>query len=95
VCLVSYYNPPNLKLNDKILEILKKEEVENIIMRELNAKSKIWGVDTNNENGDILDNMILENDCLIVNNKQIIKNSDKRSHAHFNKIKNQYKQLIQ
>ena len=69
VCVVSYYNPPNSKLNEKVLEILKKEEVEYIIMGDLNAKSTLWGADKNNENGDILDNLILENDCLIVNNK--------------------------
>ena len=38
-------------------------------MGDLNAKSTLWGADKNNENGDILDNLILENDCLIVNNK--------------------------
>jgi exonuclease III len=64
VCVVSYYNPPNSKLNEKVLEILKKEEVEYIIMGDLNAKSTLWGADKNNENGDILDNLILENDCL-------------------------------
>jgi hypothetical protein len=37
VCVVSYYNPPNSKLNEKVLEILKKEEAEYIIMRDLNA----------------------------------------------------------
>ena len=38
-------------------------------MGDLNAKSTLWAAKTNNDNGDILDNIILENDCIIVNNK--------------------------
>ncbi len=38
-------------------------------MGDLNAKSKLWGADKNNENGDLLENLIMENDCIIVNNK--------------------------
>ena len=46
-------------------------------MGDLNAKSTLWGADKNNENGDILDNLILENDYIIVNNKE-------PTHVHFN-----------
>jgi hypothetical protein len=38
-------------------------------MRDLNAKSTLWGAEKNNDNGDILKHLILENDCIIVNNK--------------------------
>jgi hypothetical protein len=76
-CIIAYYNPPNLKIDEKIFDILKNESTEYIIMGDLNAKSTLWGADKNNENGDILDNIMIENDCIIVNNKDY-------THENFN-----------
>ena len=39
-------------------------------MGALNAKSTLWGADKNNDNGDILENLMMDSDCIIVNNKQ-------------------------
>ena len=76
-CIISYYNPPNQKINGKIFEILKKEGLEFILMGDMNAKTTLLGADKNNENGDILDNLVLENDCIITNNKE-------HTHINFN-----------
>ena len=69
-CLVSYYNPPSLKIEGKVFEILKNNCKQYIIMGDLNAKSTLWGADKNNDNGDILENLMMDSDCIIVNNKQ-------------------------
>ena len=68
--IVSYYNPPNQKINDKIFEILIKDKDEFILMGDLNAKLTLYGADKNNDNGNILENLILENDCMIANNNE-------------------------
>ena len=70
ICIVSYYNPPNLSLNENIFNTLKQKCQHFIILGDLNAKSKLWGAEKNNSNGDILDNLILEYDCIIINNKE-------------------------
>jgi hypothetical protein len=77
-CIISYYNPPTCKINEKVFEILKKEKrTQYIIIGDLNAKSTLWYADKNNDNGDILDNIILENDFIIINNKDY-------THVNFN-----------
>ena len=70
ICIVSYYNPPNEQIQLKVFDILQSEKLEFIIMGDLNARSTLWGADKNNLNGDILDNIILDHNCLIVNNKE-------------------------
>ena len=72
-----YYNPPNLKLSDEVFHILRKNCAEYIIMGDLNAKTTLWCSDKNNDNGDILDNIMLDNDCIIANSKEPI-------HKNFN-----------
>ena len=46
-------------------------------MGDLNAKTTLWCSDKNNDNGDILDNIMLDNDCIIANSKEPI-------HKNFN-----------
>ena len=70
ICIVSYYNPPSEQIQSKIFDILRTNKLDFIIMGDLNARSTLWGAEENNYNGDILDNIILDHDCLIVNNKE-------------------------
>jgi exonuclease III len=70
VCVLSYYNPPQKELSEKVFEILKETKTKFILMGDLNAKTTLWEAEINNSNGDILDEIILNNDCLIMNNKE-------------------------
>ena len=69
-CIITYYNPPNLKLSEEVFHILRKKCAEYVIMGDLNAKATLWCSDKNNDSGDILDNIILDNDCIIANSKE-------------------------
>ena len=70
VCVLSYYNPPLKELSEKVFEILKETKTKFILMGDLNAKTTLWEAEINNSNGDTLDEIILNNDCLIMNNKE-------------------------
>jgi hypothetical protein len=70
ICIISYYNPPKDEVSEKVFDILKDERIEYILMGDLNAKSTLWTADENNLNGDILNNIIINHDCIIVNNKE-------------------------
>jgi endonuclease/exonuclease/phosphatase family metal-dependent hydrolase len=76
-CVISYYNPPNLKQSEEVFDILRKNCAEYIVMGDLNAKTTLWCSDENNVNGDILDNILLDNDCSIANSKD-------STHRNFN-----------
>jgi hypothetical protein len=69
-CIMTYYNPPNLKLSEEVFHILRKNCAEYVIMGDFNAKTTLWCSDKNNDSGDILDNIILDNDCIIANSKE-------------------------
>ena len=77
-CVRTYYNPPNLKLSDEVFHILRKNCAEYIIKGDLNAKTTLWCSDNNNDNGDILDNIMLDNDCIKANGKE-------PTHKNFNR----------
>ena len=65
------------KFSQKYLIFLNNKKLEFIIMGDFNAKTTSCGADSNNTNGDILDNIIIDHNCLIVNNKQ-------PTHVNFN-----------
>ena len=70
VIVLSYYNPPHCSLSKEVFDILKETKKNYIVLGDLNAKSTCWEAITNNVNGEILNDIILENDCLVVNNKE-------------------------
>jgi hypothetical protein len=70
VNVVSYYNPPHSTLNKMLFEKLSDSKNQYIVLGDLNAKSTQWGAEINNLNGEILNDIVLDNDCLIVNNKE-------------------------
>ena len=70
VNLVSYYNPPNLQIYKTLFEILNRSKNQFIVMGDLNAKSTQWNASANNQNGEILNEILLENDCIVVNNNE-------------------------
>ena len=53
-----------------MFEILNTSKDQFIVVGDLNAKSTQWGADINNQNGEILNDIVLDNDCLVVNNKK-------------------------
>ena len=70
VCVFSYYNPPQKELYEKLFQILKETKTNFILLEDLNAKMISWETGTDNTNGEILNDIILNYDCLIVNNKE-------------------------
>ena len=75
--IISYYKPPNEQIQSKVFDILNNKKLEFIIMGDFNAKTTSCGADSNNTNGDILDNIIIDHNCLKVINKQ-------PTHVNFN-----------
>ena len=70
VSVISYYNPPHKELSVKIFDILKAAKIKFILLGDLNAKTTLWKAENNNLNGEILNEIILNYDCLVVNNKE-------------------------
>ncbi len=50
-------------------------------MGELNAKSTLWCSETKNRNGNILNNLLVNRDCIVINNKEF-------THTNFKGITN-------
>lgn len=66
--LVAYYNPPNVQLSETVFHILSKQKNNFIVLGDLNSKSDALGCVGTNKNGSILEKIICEHDCLIINN---------------------------
>lgn len=71
VVIVTYYNPPDQLLNEKVFTILQSKYKNIIICGDLNAKSKSLNCRGNNSNGEILVNIVLNTNYIAVNNKDI------------------------
>ena len=68
IYIVSYYNPPDCAINAQIFEIL--EEKNFILVGDLNSRSVLFGESINNQNGVILNSLILNNNLICLNNQQ-------------------------
>jgi exonuclease III len=68
--IISHYNPPDQVLAKDIFTILSKIKKEYIIIGDLNAKNSSYGCLQNNSNGLILEEIIYNHDCIIVNNNE-------------------------
>jgi hypothetical protein len=69
ICVLSYYNPPQIELSLKVFVILKNTNTNFILMGDLNSKLTLWEAEKNNPNGDVFQEILLNYDCLILNNK--------------------------
>ena len=67
--LVSYYNAPHLNLNIRILEQLNTRYQNLIILGDLNSKAMSLGCKSTNANGILLEELIINSNLLIANNK--------------------------
>ena len=70
--VISYYNPPSSTLSHALFSILSsnKKFKNFIILGDLNAKLKFFN-ETSNQNGELLEEILLENDILLLNNSSI------------------------
>jgi hypothetical protein len=66
---LSYYNPPQCRLDtNKLIEIQRKYK-HVILCGDLNTKSNNLGCKNNNSNGELLDDLIINSNYMTVNNK--------------------------
>ena len=70
IIVLTYYNPPNMEINEKVFDILSQQKSDYVFMGDLNAKQTNWCATENNTNGNILESILIENDCIVINNKQ-------------------------
>ena len=75
IVVLSYYNPPNCKLSEEIFNKLSQAKITFIMMGDLNSKTKSIGCIQDNSNGSILEKIISNNDCIILENNE---------HTYFN-----------
>jgi len=76
--IVTYYNPPNTPLSQELFATMNNSNLDYIICGDLNAKSAA------SKNGEILDSIIANYNCQIINNNQ---------HT-FHRIYNDYTQIL-
>ena len=69
--IISYYNPPDQEPSMALFSALSRGPQEYLICGDLNSKSESFGCQSSNKNGKILENIIINNNCLIINEKAI------------------------
>ena len=67
VSFFSYYNPPDKEININIFNYIQNNYINFLIMGDLNAKSLIFNSKKTNRNGSIIDSILLNNNCQIIN----------------------------
>jgi len=65
--LFSYYNPPSSMLDPKIFENIEEKYEHYLICGDLNARSTILGCNGDNNNGSILESVVINRNGLILN----------------------------
>lgn len=65
--LVSYYNPPNIKLNSYFLNAIFKANQKVLLLGDLNAHHQLWNGKRNDAAGKIIYNNIIDNDLVLLN----------------------------
>ena len=65
--IISYYNPPDQEPSIALFSALSRGPQEYLICGDLNSKSESFGCQSSNKNGKILENIIINNNCLIIN----------------------------
>ena len=63
----SYYNAPNVKINIELFEHIQKNFKNYLIMGDLNAKTQLLDCHKTNKNGEILESILFNNNCQILN----------------------------
>lgn len=66
--ILTYYNPPNKSLSKEIFNKLGNKNF--ILLGDLNAKSPVLGCVSTNENGLILEDILIDNNIICLNNKK-------------------------
>ena len=66
--LITYYNPPNSKINMEIFEFIEKNYEHYIICGDLNSKHKSFGCKINNINGNDLNEFLSKSNSVLLNN---------------------------
>ena len=67
ISVFSYYNPSNKKINQEIFNHIEANYTDYFIMGDFNAKCEMFGRNRSNENGKILEEVLLNNKCQILN----------------------------
>jgi len=67
--VLTYYNPPDAKLCFEVFRRLSARYKYFLVLGDLNAKSKFLNSQVTNNNGDALDEIILQTNSIILNNK--------------------------
>ncbi len=82
--IVSYYNPPDKKIDPEFLNHVKDiaSNGKLIILGDLNAHNTIWFSKTTNSNGHIIENFLSDNEFVLMNNNQYTYFSHCRNDYH-------------
>ena len=85
--IISLYNPPQTNLNKEFFEYIESKYKNYLIIGDLNAKSNIFGNEKSNKNGEILERIIFNLNCQIINENyeptfHIIKNKNVEPDFH-------------
>lgn len=67
ISFFSYYNPPNREINVNIFNYIQSYCTHYLIMGDLNAKNTIFNSKRNNKNGCLLESILLNNNCQVIN----------------------------
>ena len=71
ITICSVYLPPHCNFSKHDLEnLLKQLPSPYILLRDFNSQSKLWGCSDTNDKGEIIENLIAENDLCLFNDKQ-------------------------
>jgi len=67
--VVSYYNPPEVKLCSEVWEELEKNSLSYLVCGDLNARSQILGGQKTNKNGKVLEEILENSNAIVLNEK--------------------------
>ena len=67
--VVSYYNPPKSQLQKVVFEKLQNSKIKFVICGDFNSKSELIGCKKTCRNGKILEDILLETDCVLLNDQ--------------------------
>ena len=67
ISFFSYYNPPKNNINIELVKNIELMHKNFLIMGDLNAKSSIYGIQKNNKNGDILEELLINHNIQVLN----------------------------
>ena len=66
IVIVSYYNPPNLAVDNEVLKVLLNTP-STIIVGDLNCHSKLWLSQSSNKSGRLIEALMLNGTAVLIN----------------------------